>query len=71
MIIDDIETIMKVIVVGNGEIGKTSMINRFVKGKFSNEYIKTLGVNFLEKLEYIPSIGQLHTIFIAYFNVRY
>ena len=59
MIIDDIETIIKVVVVGNGEIGKTSMINRYVKGKFSNEYIKTLGVNFLEKIDYVPNIGCL------------
>lgn len=51
---------MKIIVVGNGRIGKTSMITRFVKGTYSDEYKKTLGVAFLEKRYYVNSAGK-HT----------
>jgi len=39
-----------VVVVGNGVVGKSSMIQRYCKGIFTNEYKKTLGVDFLERL---------------------
>lgn len=38
---------IKVIVVGNGTVGKSSLTQRFAKGSFTNEYKKTLGVDFL------------------------
>lgn len=41
---------MKIIVVGNGQVGKTSLITRFVKDKFSMDYKKTLGVDYLQKM---------------------
>ncbi len=34
------------------------MITRYAYGKFTNEYKKTLGVDFLEKREYISAIGR-------------
>lgn len=37
------------VVVGNGGVGKTSMIRRFCKGQYTDEYKKTIGVDFLEK----------------------
>lgn len=40
---------VKVVVVGNGSVGKTSMIRQFAKGQYCNEYKKTIGVDFLEK----------------------
>ncbi len=55
--IEDLEFNMKIIIVGNGRIGKTSMITRFVKGTYSDEYKKTLGVAFLEKRYYVNSAG--------------
>jgi len=58
MLEQDIETTLKVIVVGNGQVGKTSMITRFAKGIFTNEYKKTIGVDFLEKKMYLNSIGE-------------
>jgi len=54
----DVDTTLKVIVVGNGQVGKTSMITRFAKGIFTNEYKKTIGVDFLEKKLYLNSIGE-------------
>lgn len=49
MIEEDVDTTLKVIVVGNGQVGKTSMITRFAKGVFTDQYKKTLAVDFLEK----------------------
>ena len=47
---EDIETSIKVVVVGNGAVGKSSMIQRYCKGVFTREYKKTIGVDFLEKM---------------------
>ena len=43
------ELAIKVLVVGNGAVGKSSMIQRYCKGIFTHEYKKTIGVDFLEK----------------------
>jgi len=47
---EDIETAIKVVVVGNGAVGKSSMIQRYCKGSFTTSYKKTIGVDFLEKM---------------------
>jgi len=36
----------KVIVIGDGRVGKTSLIKKFTKGKFQEDYIKTIGAQF-------------------------
>ena len=46
---EDFEISVKVVVVGNGAVGKSSMIQRYCKGVFTKEYKKTIGVDFLEK----------------------
>jgi len=58
MIEEDIDTTIKVIVVGNGEVGKTSMITRFARGIFTNDYKKTLAVDFLEKKLHLPEVNE-------------
>lgn len=58
MLEQDVDTTLKVIVVGNGQVGKTSMITRFAKGIFTNEYKKTIGVDFLEKRMFLQSVGE-------------
>ena len=47
--VEEIETAIKVVVVGNGAVGKSSMIQRFCKGVFTSDYKKTIGVDFLER----------------------
>merc|ERR1712012_1292516 len=49
MIEDEIEVAIKVVIVGNGAVGKSSMIQRFCRGTFTKSYKKTIGVDFLEK----------------------
>ena len=41
--------VVKVGMVGDAEIGKTTMMVKYVEGKFEEDYIETLGVNFMEK----------------------
>jgi len=45
----EVETSLKVIVVGNGQVGKTSMVTRYAKGLMTENYKKTIGTDFFEK----------------------
>jgi Ras-related protein Rab-23 len=38
-----------VVIVGNGAVGKSSLIQRYCRGVFTKAYKKTIGVDFLEK----------------------
>lgn len=49
MLEEDMEVAIKVVVVGNGAVGKSSMIQRYSKGIFTKDYKKTIGVDFLER----------------------
>jgi len=40
---------VKVGLIGDAQIGKTSLMVRYCDGSFDEDYIQTLGVNFLEK----------------------
>lgn len=41
--------VVKVGMIGDGQIGKTSLMVKYVEGTFDEYYIQTLGVNFMEK----------------------
>lgn len=44
----------KITVIGDGRVGKTSLIKKYTKGKFQEEYISTIGAQFSiynEKIE--------------------
>ncbi|EGC36764.1 hypothetical protein DICPUDRAFT_46949, partial [Dictyostelium purpureum] len=43
---------LKLILVGNMSVGKTSILHRLVFNKFSEEYRSTLGTDFLSKTIY-------------------
>lgn len=49
MLEEEIETAIKVIVVGNGQVGKTSMITRYASGEYTDTYKKTIGTDFMER----------------------
>jgi GTPase SAR1 family protein len=44
----------KVILLGDGAVGKTSIANRFAEDKFSQNYKQTVGVDFLIKRINLP-----------------
>nr|GMC77531.1 ras-related protein Rab7 [Ipomoea batatas] len=42
-------TLLKVIILGDSGVGKTSLMNQYVNGKFSHQYKATIGADFLTK----------------------
>ena len=38
---------MGIIIVGDGKVGKTSILQRFNKRQFQNQHIRTIGVDFI------------------------
>ena len=66
MIEEDLEVAIKVVVVGNGAVGKSSLIQRYCKGSFTKDYKKTIGVDFLERqlqsvcMQHIQVVKILH-----------
>lgn len=66
MLEEDIEVAIKMVVVGNGAVGKSSMIQRYCKGIFTKDYKKTIGVDFLERqIQYV--LGHFSPLF-SYMN---
>ena len=41
--------LLKVIILGDAGVGKTSLLNKYVKGQFSYQYKTTIGADFLTK----------------------
>ena len=56
--IEDLNPSMKIIVIGNGQVGKSTLTIKFVKNIFTTEYKQTLGVDFLNIKKYIKHIDQ-------------
>ena len=38
--------VFKITVIGDGAVGKTSLIKKYTQGSFQKDYIKTLGAQF-------------------------
>ncbi|ELP84654.1 septum-promoting GTP-binding protein, putative [Entamoeba invadens IP1] len=43
------EGTIKIAMLGDSEVGKTSLMVKYVEGKFNEDYIMTLGIAFMEK----------------------
>ncbi len=43
------EVVFKVIVIGDGSVGKTTLLRQYVEHQFETEYIPTVGVNILKE----------------------
>lgn len=43
----------KVTIIGNGAVGKTSLIRKFTQGNFQEDYIQTIGAQFSKYIEEI------------------
>ncbi|XP_059189527.1 ras-related protein Rab-7L1-like [Centropristis striata] len=44
------EHLLKILIVGDGNVGKSSFVHRFVSGQFNKTYKSTVGVDFSVKL---------------------
>mmetsp|Transcript_58923 Transcript_58923/g.68137 ORF Transcript_58923/g.68137 Transcript_58923/m.68137 type:complete len:271 (-) Transcript_58923:474-1286(-) len=64
MALENVEDSIKVIVVGDGNVGKTSMLRRFVRGEFVDQYKKTIGAEFLEKEVFVRDLNQSVTLML-------
>lgn len=43
------KVLLKVIILGDSGVGKTSLMNQYVNKKFTNQYKATIGADFLTK----------------------
>lgn len=43
------KVLLKVIILGDSSVGKTSLMNQYVTKRFSNQYKATIGADFLTK----------------------
>ncbi len=46
---ENFDYLFKIVLVGDAEVGKTSLTTRFAYGTFTDQYISTLGVDFVVK----------------------
>jgi small GTP-binding protein len=46
--------VLKVVVAGDGTVGKTSLVRRFCEGKFEQTRVATIGVDFQTKVVELP-----------------
>jgi len=53
---------LKVVVLGNSGVGKTSLMNRYHSNKFTGQYKATIGADFLSKEVTIPSTSSKCTL---------
>ena len=51
---------LKVIILGDGAVGKSALMNQFVNNKFDNQSFHTIGVEFLNKEVKVG--GQTYTL---------
>jgi small GTP-binding protein len=45
----DFETLIKILVLGDSNVGKTNFITRYTEKKFDENYVATLGIDFKTK----------------------
>ena len=64
MMIENLDPSMKIIVIGNGKVGKSTLALKFVKNIFTTEYKQTLGVDFLNIKKYIKKKDQTIDFYI-------
>ena len=55
--------VLKVVVIGDGGVGKTSLVRRFVKNIFNNDYKLTIGSDFGVKKLHIEWVEVVVSIF--------
>lgn len=58
------KALLKVIIVGDSGVGKTSLMNQYVHKSFSNQYKATIGADFLTKEVRFFPIGRILPLFL-------
>ena len=60
------KVLLKIIILGDSGVGKTSLMNQYVNRKFSSQYKATIGADFLTKEVMIDD--KLVTLQVRYEN---
>ena len=47
--------VLKVLIVGNGNVGKTSLVRRYCQGMFTESRVATIGVDFQIQVVHLPT----------------
>jgi Ras-related protein Rab-7A len=55
---------LKIVILGDSGVGKTSLMNRYSTGKFTGQYKATIGADFLSKDNVVVTdlFGQRHLV---------
>ena len=61
----------KITVIGDGRVGKTSLIQKFTKGSFQKDYIKTIGAQFSNYKQNIESLNLIFEEFSSTTEIIY
>lgn len=61
-------TLLKVVILGDGGVGKSCLMNRFVTNVFDENSFHTIGVEFLNKD--IDVDGEKYTLQVGSYNIR-
>lgn len=66
----EIKHVLKMLLLGDGGVGKTSLILRFIENKFKEEYSVSLGVNFLTKnLQFIDEDNVTRSVSLQVWDI--
>lgn len=69
--------LLKVLILGDGGVGKSCLMNRFVNNHFDETSFHTIGVEFLNKEltvngeNYVLQVRTSHCLYVQYQNLKY
>lgn len=66
----EIKHILKLLLLGDGAVGKTSLILRYIENRFQEEYSMSLGVDFLTKtVQFIDTDNNQRTVSLQVWDI--
>lgn len=60
---------LKVCLIGNEGVGKTSLIRRFVMSEFTERYVLTVGANVHKRVVLVPSEESMHSAVLTVWDI--